>query len=477
MEDQTIKINLIKLFCQWAGKDSAEIKKLPGAGSNRQFYRIIRDDLSAIGVVGEIDRENEAFIYLDKHFENKGLSVPAVLAHDLKKGIYLLRDLGDSSLFSMVLSRPDPLKITKPLDRLYRQVMTDLVRFQMEGHQGLDYIRCFPVPSFNRQAMQWDLNYFKYYALKTLNIPFDEYALEKDFGHLMDFLEEANADFFMYRDFQTRNIFIQNGKPWYIDFQGGRRGPLQYDVVSLLFQARADLPEAFREQMLRHYLTQLAKVHHFDREHFIRHYYGFILLRQLQVLGAYGFRGRIEQKPHFIASIPYALKNLHWLLNKAEFPIELPELFKILHKMVLPEEKEKNKGLHVEINSFSFLRYGYPKDHSGNGGGFVFDCRALPNPGRFAEYKSLTGKDKAVIDFLEQKTEVTDFIQHVFFLIDQAVDNYLQRGFDHLSVSFGCTGGQHRSVYSAEQLFNHLNEKFTLKVSLNHRMLDQFQSS
>lgn len=472
MVESTINKALNDLFFQWKGTSPEKIIKLPGAGSERKFYRIFGEGETVISVVGENVRENDAFIYLCRHFKSKGIAIPEVLAIDDTHNIYLLNDLGDTSLFSLVASRPDSKNISQDLNNLYRQVMEDLVCFQIEGHKNLDYSKCYPVPSFDRQSMQWDLNYFKYYGLKTQAIKFDEDLLEKDFQKLMDYLEEADSGFFMFRDFQSRNIFIHTKKPWYIDFQGGRRGPLQYDVVSLLFQAKADLPDEFREEMLNHYLTELSKVYSFDKETFISYYHAFVLLRTLQVLGAYGFRGRIEQKLHFLASIPYAIKNLQWFLNQPKLPIEIPELYAIMNQLIEPKEKNIATSLLVEINSFSYLKYGYPKDVSGNGGGFVFDCRALPNPGRYDEYKKITGKDKAVIDFLEKRNEVSDFLNHTFSLVDQAVENYLERGFNHLVVSFGCTGGQHRSVYSAEQLFNHLKAKYPVQLKLTHRMLD-----
>jgi hypothetical protein len=320
--------------------------------------------------------------------------------------------------------------------------------------------------------MQWDLNYFKYYYLKPFEISFSEQRLETDFNLLMDFLLEAPPVYFMYRDFQARNIIIRENEPWFIDYQGGRKGPLQYDLASLLFQAKADLPFNLRKDLLEFYMEILGKKVEFNQQEFVTHYYGFILMRTLQVLGAYGFRGNFEQKPHFIESTQYALKNLNWFIENIDLPINFPELNSCFRQMLKEKSSPDTKGLMVEINSFSYKKYGIPRDTSGHGGGFVFDCRALPNPGRYPEYKNLTGKDESVIRFLEKEEAVAEFLRHIYGIVEQAVENYLERGFDHLTINFGCTGGQHRSVYCAEHLYKFLSEKYNARFKINHRMLD-----
>jgi hypothetical protein len=321
--------------------------------------------------------------------------------------------------------------------------------------------------------MAWDLNYFKYYFLRPSGVYYDEYALERDFHKLIKFLGESESEYFMIRDFQARNIFIRNNQPWFIDYQGGRKGPLQYDVASLLFQAKAALPEDFRRTMLNFYLDRLQEENKLDREEFIHHYYGFVLLRTLQVLGAYGYRGYFEQKPHFLESIRFALDNLRWLLANNLIPVKTDVLQSYLNRISENNTSEKKpEGLTVDIASFSYLKYGYPKDESGHGGGFVFDCRSLPNPGRQEEYRQLTGRDEEVIRFLEKETAVHKFLENSFKIVGQAVDNYLVRRFDHLSINFGCTGGQHRSVYCAEQLYRYLRDNYRINVNLSHKMLD-----
>lgn len=471
-EHETKKEMLSGLFKSWSGEPPTGVFVFPSSGSNRKYFRLIGKSTNAIGVIGEDPRENRAFLAFSRHFRKLGLPVPEIYAENEKKGIYLQEDLGSTSLFDLVTSE-SPGTLSPELKELYRLSLEELIRFQVDGGRDLDYSLCFPVSEFSQQSMRWDLNYFKYYFLRPSGISYDEQALENDFQTLTSFLGEAGAGFFIYRDFQSRNIFIRDGRPWFIDYQGGRRGPAQYDVASLLFQAKANLPQDFREEMLNHYMDSLALVRKFDRAKFVQHYNGIILLRTLQVLGAYGYRGFFEQKPHFIESARYALQNIRWFLANETLPVKLPELLKNLEQLVEnSREKERPGGLTVEITSFSYLKYGYPKDSSGHGGGFVFDCRSLPNPGRHEEYKAITGKDQAVIDFLRKEQAVEDYLQYVYRIVGQAVDNYLIRNFDHLSVNFGCTGGQHRSVYCAEKLYAYLRENYRISVSLSHKMLD-----
>ncbi len=463
---------LEEMFRRWAGVAPDDMRVFPSSGSNRRYFRMTGGDKKAIGAVGEDARENRAFLAFSAQFRGLGLPVPQIYAADEQTGAYLQEDLGDTSLFDLVSARKGE-GVDGPLRSLYKRSLQALVRFQLEGAGAVDFSLCFPVSDFNRQSMLWDLNYFKYYYLRPSGISYDEQALEQDFGRLLDYLGQAGSGFFMYRDFQSRNIFIRDGEPWFIDYQGGRRGPLQYDPASLLFQARAGLPDAFREEMLEYYMDELAKSMAFDRDEFRGHYYGFVLLRTLQVLGAYGYRGFFEQKPHFIESAAYALDNLRWLLENVKLPVPLPELSHNLEQLTaIRKPSDGARGLTVDISSFSFLKYGYPRDPSGHGGGFVFDCRALPNPGRYPEYKPITGRDAPVIDFLRKEQAVSDFLEQVYRIVGQAVDNYLVRGFDHLSVNFGCTGGQHRSVYCAEQLYRYLRDHYRIQVNLSHKMLD-----
>lgn len=463
---------LAQLFQQLTGSKPTRVDKIKTAGSNRAYYRLTGRHKNYIGTIGEDPLESQAFIYLSEHFKKVGLHVPEIYEKSEDGAVYLQEDLGHISLFDIVLAADMTKGVPDHMKHLYQKVLQHLIRFQVSGVRGLDFTKCYPRQEFDRQSMQWDLNYFKYYYLKLTGVSFHEQRLETDFKLLMDFLMEAPAVYFMYRDFQSRNIMIRDDDPWFIDYQGGRKGPLQYDLASLLFQARAALPDGFRHEMLAFYLDEVTTVVDLDREEFIPHYYGFVLLRLLQVLGAYGYRGFFEQKPHFIESTSYALKNLEWFINNIELPVNLPELSLCFWQMINKEEPKQAEGLTVEINSFSYKKSGIPKDTSGHGGGFVFDCRALPNPGRYPEYKTLTGKDKPVIEFLQKEKAVGKFLENVFLIIDQAVEKYQERGFDHLSVSFGCTGGQHRSVYCAETLYQHIKQKQRVKAQLTHKMLD-----
>jgi hypothetical protein len=335
---------------------------------------------------------------------------------------------------------------------------------------------CYPRGSFDRQSISWDLNYFKYYFLRLAAIAFNEQALEDDFGRLTDFLLTAPGDYFLYRDFQSRNVMLPGGKPYFVDYQGGRKGALQYDIASLLYDAKADLPPDLRLQLLDEYLDALGGFIELDREAFMRHYYSYVYVRIMQALGAYGFRGFYERKAHFLQSVPYALKNLRWLLHNVQLPVELPSLMEAFRSMLASEKllalASEAQDLVVRIFSFSFHR-GLPKDDSGNGGGFVFDGRSLPNPGREEQFKSLTGKDAPVMDYLNQQESVHQFLASVLSLVDASVGNYQQRGFKNLMVSFGCTGGQHRSVYLAEQLAKRLRGRNGLEVVVRHLELEK----
>ena len=341
--------------------------------------------------------------------------------------------------------------------------------------KGINYDYCYPRAAFDKQSMMWDLNYFKYYFLKLAKIPFDEQALEDDFQNFSDYLLTAENDFFMFRDFQSRNIMLHDNQVSFIDYQGGRKGALQYDLASLLYDAKADMPQSVRNELLEFYLDELDKYQKVDRSEFKAYFTGYVLIRIMQAMGAYGFRGFYEKKEHFLKSIPFALDNLKIVLENNNIPIELPELFNVLdaisQSIFLRKIGMQDGALTIQVTSFSY-RKGLPEDPSGNGGGYIFDCRAIYNPGRFEEYKQLTGKDPEVIDFLEKKSEIGVFMANVFGLVDQSVKTYLSRGFSHLSVNFGCTGGQHRSVYAAEKLAKHLNDKFPVKVILTHREQD-----
>ncbi|MFZ0807607.1 MAG: RNase adapter RapZ [Candidatus Sulfotelmatobacter sp.] len=447
-------------------------------GSGRRIVRLSASKVCAVGILYDVREENAAFIEFSRHFRRHRLPVPEIYAVDLDHGAYLEEDLGDLSLFEFLSKNRTGDSIAPPVVEAYQRVIATLPRFQIEAGRGLNYKACYPRASFDTQSIAWDLNYFKYYFLRLAGIPFNEQALEDDFSHLTEFLLSADRDYFLYRDFQSRNIMLRQGQPFFLDYQGGRKGALQYDVASLLFDAKADLPPELRQQLLDHYLDALTGYIELKREHFLHYYYAYVYIRIMQALGAYGFRGFYERKTHFLQSVPYALKNLRWLLHNVTLPVALPTLLEAFHSMLaspkLQSIASEADNLVVRIFSFSFHR-GLPKDESGNGGGFVFDGRSLPNPGRDERFKALTGKDAPVIDYLNQQESVHQYLASVMSLVDGSVSTYQKRGFKNLMISFGCTGGQHRSVYLAEQLAKHLHERNGVEVVVLHRELERMQ--
>ena len=468
---------LKELFERRFGRPASRIEPLQGelGGSGRKIIRLANDDVSAIGILYNVREENVAFLSFSKHFRQHGLPVPEIYAEDLEHGAYLEEDGGDTTLFEFLAKHREGETIAPAAIEGYRKAIGVLPRFQIEAGRDLDYSVCYPRGSFDRQSIAWDLNYFKYYFLRLAGISFSEQALEDDFDSLTNFLLSADRDYFMYRDFQSRNILLRNGQPFFLDYQGGRKGALQYDVASLLYDAKADLPPELRQQLLDLYLEQIANTIKINREDFLHYFYAYVYVRILQALGAYGFRGFYERKAHFLQSVPYALKNLRWLLHNVNLPIALPSLMEAFNRMLASEKLQglasEADNLRVRIMSFSFHR-GMPKDESGNGGGFVFDGRSLPNPGREERFKALTGKDAPVIDYLNQQESVHQFLASAMSLIDASVNNYQRRGFKNLMVSFGCTGGQHRSVFLAEQMAKRLRGRNGVEVVLQHRELE-----
>jgi len=444
-------------------------------GSGRKVLRLSNEESSAIGILYDVREENVAFLEFSRHFRRHGLPVPEIYAEDLTQGAYLEEDLGDTTLFDFLSKNRTGRDIARQVVEIYEKVAAVLPRFQIEAGRDLNYKVCYPRGSFDRQSIAWDLNYFKYYFLRLAAIPFSEQALEDDFGRLTKFLLSADHNYFLYRDFQSRNVMLRDGQPFFLDYQGGRKGALQYDIASLLYDAKADLPPELRQQLLDHYLDSVGSLIQLDRGAFIEYYYGYVYVRIMQALGAYGFRGFYERKAHFLQSVPYALKNLRWLLHHVTLPVALPALMDAFQGMLRSEKLQSlasdADNLAVRIFSFSFHR-GLPKDESGNGGGFVFDGRSLPNPGREERFKSLTGKDAPVIDYLNQQESVHQYLASVMSLVDASIANYQSRGFKNLMVSFGCTGGQHRSVYLAEQLAKHLRARNGLAVAVRHVELE-----
>ena len=460
---------LKKLYETKFGEELLKIEKINGGGSNRTYYRLSRKDAKTlIGVVGTSSEENDSFCYLARHFHSKGLPVPEVYAQSKDSLRYIQEDLGTVCLFDALKSgREAGGKYSSEQIELIRRTIRLLPKFQVMGAEGLDFNLCYPQENFDRTNVLFDLNYFKYCFLKATGVDFNEYKLEQDFQKMADNLTRSKSNTFMYRDFQARNVMLDNdGNPYFIDFQGGRRGPVEYDLVSFLWQASALYPQSLRDEMIGEYQRALVTCN--------LNLSPWILFRMLQVIGAYGFRGYYEKKKHFIDSIPPAIQNLKQLLSDSSTCREYPYLRNVLEQLVNlklntdSSDYTLNSKLTVRVFSFSFKK-GIPADTSGNGGGYVFDCRSTHNPGKYEQYKHLTGLDASVIKFLEDDGEILTFLESVYKLADAHVECYIQRGFTDLMFSFGCTGGQHRSVYSAQHLAEHLHNKYNIKVILNHR--------
>lgn len=459
---------LKRLYHLYTGSEAQDITELPSSGSNRRYFRL-NGTPTLIGVSGTSVEENKAFIYMAAHFRKKGLLVPEVYACSEDNSLYLQEDLGDTLLFHAIEKGRKSSVFDEGERTLLHKTITLLPSIQFAGADGFDFSHCYPQPEFNQRSILWDLNYFKYCFLKATGMEFQEDRLEDDFQKMSDVLLRNSSATFMYRDFQSRNVMVKNGEPWFIDFQGGRKGPFYYDVASFLWQAKAKYPEELRNELLNDYIQALRKYIPVDESYFYSQLRHFVLFRTLQVLGAYGFRGYFEKKPHFIQSVPFAIDNLRQLL-RTDYP-EYPYLCAVLRQLTglkqFSDDMQK-RMLEVKIVSFAYKK-GIPNDPTGNGGGFVFDCRAINNPGKYERYNHFTGLDEPVIRFLEDDGEITHFLEHAYTLVDASVKRYLDRGFTNLMVCFGCTGGQHRSVYSAQHLAEHLNAKYGVKVHLVHR--------
>ncbi len=460
--------------------DDAGIVKLPQSGSDRVYFRIYGNKETLIATANDNVQENKTFIRFSRHFKSLGLPVPDIFGVNTENTLYIQEDMGETSLLDML----EQYGQNKYVYSLFRQSLTKLAHLQIKGHEGMDYNLCLTAKVFGKQAILSDLLYFKYYFLDTLKLPYDKQAMLNDFENISTFLAETEYSYFMFRDFQSRNIIVKKEEVYFIDYQGGMQGALQYDVASLLWQARAELSPDWKVSLLQHYMdvadSLLAMP--LSRDLFIQQYNGYVLLRLLQVLGAYGFRGLFERKAHFLTSIPLALKNLQWfVMNQLKLGIEVAEFTRVLTRIVQEDiisrfesiQATDQTPLIVEINSFSYKK-GIPVTTAAHGGGFVFDCRGLLNPGRYAAYKTSSGLDKNVQLFLEEHTRMNDFLNSVYNLIDISVEDYLQRGFDSLMISFGCTGGQHRSVYAAEQTARHLKNRYKVKVAVTHQNKDNW---
>jgi aminoglycoside/choline kinase family phosphotransferase len=463
-----------EVYKAWCGREPEQVDVLPQSGSDRRYFRLYNQKgETVIATLGINVPENDTFIYFSDHFQNKDLHVPQVLAVNDDRTIYLQNDLGDVSLLSVLEEKG----YSDETYNLFRESLHQLARVQVLGDDDLDYDKCLTNKEFGRQAILADLLYFKYYFLDGLRKPYDKQKLIDDFEALSSYLTFTEFKFFMFRDFQSRNIQIKNNQVFFIDYQGGMKGAPQYDVASIIWQARANLPDKWKENLLEDYMNSFESIigQPLDRAVFQSQYNGYVLIRLLQVLGAYGFRGLFERKAQFLTSIPLALNNLRWFIENNSLGISVPEFKRVLELCVeeeiierfTPIQADETTPLIVRVCSFSFKK-GLPIDESGNGGGFVFDVRAIDNPGRHDEYKTIHGRDKPVMEYLERQTRMQDFLNSVFDMIDISVEEYIRRGFSNLSVSFGCTGGQHRSVYAADALAKHLKSKYKVKVDVCH---------
>ena len=471
-----------KVFEQYSKSPLTQVDRLPQAGSERHYFRLHTAENTYIATYGANVKENEAFIYFSNQFHQQQLATPQILYSSADNKIYLQQDFGDTSL----LNQLEEKGFTDSTYLLYKKSLQQLAQLQVKGDEVIDYSRCLTNAEFGKQAILADLLYFKYYFLDALRRPYDKQKLLNDFEVLSDFLSHTEYKYFMFRDFQSRNIMVTtDSEIHFIDYQGGMKGAPQYDVASLLWQAKANLPDEWKQSLLEDYIDAFEKLvsRSVDRDLFRSQYNGYVLIRLLQVLGAYGFRGLFERKAHFLTSIPLALQNLQWFINHHSLGLSLPEFSKVLELCAseevinefTPLQATADTPLVVEVNSFSFIQNGYPKDETQNGGGFVFDMRGILNPGRFDEYKHLSGLDKPVKDFLEQRTKMPDFLNSVYSIIDISVEEYIRRDFQNLVINFGCTGGQHRSVYAAEAIARHLRNKFKVKIELSHLNRDNWK--
>jgi len=464
-----------QLYKSWKGRLPKSVEVLAQSGSDRRYFRLHSEDgKTVIATIGANVPENETFIYFSGHFKNRRLHVPEVLAASYDKTIYLQEDLGDISLLDLLEQKG----YVEETYNLFKESLHQLAKVQVLGDESLNYERCLTNKEFGRQAIMADLLYFKYYFLDGLRKPYDKQKLIDDFEALSSYLSFTEFKFFMFRDFQSRNIMVkENGSVHFIDYQGGMKGAPQYDVASMIWQARANLPDDWKEHLLEDYMNSFESIieQPLDRAIFESQYHGYVLIRLLQVLGAYGFRGLFERKAQFLTSIPLALKNLRWFIENNSLGISVPEFKRVIEMCVeeeiiqrfTPVQADHFTPLVVKICSFSF-RNGIPQDVTGNGGGFVFDVRGIDNPGRHEQYKTIHGRDRAVMEYLERQTRMQDFLNAVFDMVGISVEEYIKRGFTSLAVNFGCTGGQHRSVYAADALARHLKNKYKVNIELCH---------
>lgn len=459
---------LIDLYTACTGHYPAAVQPIIGSASSRTYFRISGNP-TLIGTYSGNVAENKAFISMSGTLASYGVKVPRVVKISDDECFYLQQDLGDTSLYSIIIDEG----YTPRTIELLKKSLSELLTFQIVGAEYSDENEYYPVKSMDGISVSWDLNYFKYCFAKVIGCDIDEVALEKDFEKLNGTISSASPKALIHRDFQSRNIMIVNNIPWFIDFQGARRGPVLYDVISCLKQARIKMPEQIQRELLDYYITLAAQRFGIDKSEISDTIDDIAIFRLLQVLGAYGYRGLIEGKPNFISPLESALASVESLLERKH--TNYPYLHSLINEaadkvsaLSDPSFCIYDNRLNVLVTSFSYKK-GIPVDRSGNGGGFVFDCRAIHNPGRYDQYKSLTGEDRPVIEFLEHDGEIKPFLNSCKQLVDMSITKYLKRGFTHLSISFGCTGGQHRSVYSARHMADYIARKYGIHVTLYHR--------
>lgn len=463
---KNIKQDIIRLFEHWSGDKLVSTTLIPPSGSYRQYIRIVGEKQTVMGVYNADKKENNAFITYSRHFKAKGLPVPEILAVDESRGIYLQDDFGDLMLFDYIQAEREGDYFPESLILILKKTIKELVKFQIEGGDGLDYTVAYPRAAFDKQSMMWDLNYFKYYFLKLAQIPFDEQLLEDDYLNFTDFLLKAPSDYFLYRDFQSRNVMLKDGEPKFIDYQGGRKGALPYDLASLLYDAKADFPEALREELLSYYLDELSHYEQVDVESFKSYYYAFVLIRMMQAMGAFGFRGFYEKKEHFLQSIPYALRDLKEILPHLGFLNQYKELFSALEKVTESEFLrgvgiQKEEKLRVAVYSFSYDRKIQPD-------GFVFDCRMIADPMSDSKVSKTPMELEDLDVFFTEKTGMPAFLKSVISFIDILLDGVLKQDRKQLNIYFGSVKGLHRSVYAANFIALYLKTRSDVEIDLKH---------
>lgn len=478
MRDHTTPLK--KLFKETFNEEATGVLPLRAHASQREIYRLLSNERSVVGVFNPILQENKAFIEFSKHFLRHGLPVPEIYAADPAGEFYLEQDLGDHTLMD-ILTRERAGSEQFPIQciPLLKKIVEILPIFQIKAGKDLDYSLCYPEYAYGREAMIRDMAAFRDDFLSHTSISFSANKLEKDFQMFSDFLLEADASHFMYRDFQSRNIMIREDSVFFIDYQSGRKGALQYDIASFLYQSKADIPEEIRKGLLDIYLRSVESLVTLDRHRFIKYFDGFVLIRLMQVLATYGKQGLSLGKQYFRESIPYAIRNLKGKLGGNSFPagFKIPELTNVLGEIVSKYEdgclfaSNTNNPLSVRIASFSYRDGKVPEDAAGNGGGFVFDCRCVQNPGREERFKKRTGLDSDVQKHLDTIPEAKKFLEEVAGLIRLAIESYKAKGYRDLMISFGCTGGQHRSVFFAERLGEVLRKDPSLVVSVSHTQI------